>query len=262
MAMKHRQLTEALLETASLYAAGALPESERRNYALHLEADGCELCRAEVLELQSAMHSFAIDLPASTPSPAVKMRLMAQAELTASMRGLQNQPPRRSYEWVAWLISAAATAALIAVLMLNSSLRKNVESLSTRVAELESQMVGQRTTLAALTSPRVRVLDLAGQGTALQAVARVFWIEKDHRWLIYVSELPQVSKDRTYQLWFVPKNGAPRSASVFNTNPDGSAMFEIPVPANIGELKAAAVTTEPAGGLPQPSGSFVLLGAL
>jgi hypothetical protein len=39
-------------------------------------------------------------------------------------------------------------------------------------------------------------------------------------------------------------------------------MFEIPVPANIGELKAAAVTTEPAGGLPQPSGSFVLLGAL
>jgi len=260
--MKHRQLTEELLETASLYAAGALPESERRNYAFHLEADGCEVCRAEVLELQSAMQSFAIDLPASTPSPAVKMRLMAQAELTASMRGLQNQPPRRRYEWVAWLISAAATAALIAVLMLNSSLRKNVESLSTRVAELESQMVGQRTTLAALTSPRVRVVNLAGQGTALQAGARVFWIERDHRWLIYVSELPQVSKDRTYQLWFVPKNGAPRSASVFNTNSDGSATFEIPVPAEIGELKAAAVTTEPAGGLPQPSGSFVLLGAL
>lgn len=260
--MKHLQLTEELQEAASLYAAGAMSEVERKAYANHMEADDCEICRAEVLELQAVMHSFAMELPERTPSPNVKMRLMAQAELSNSMRGLQNRPQRQGYEWAAWLISATATAALIAVLMLNSGLRKNVASLSARVAELESQMMGQRTTLAVMTSPQVRVVNLSGQGAASQAGGRVFWKERERLWLFYVSGLPPAPKDRTYQLWFVPKNGLPVSASVFNTNPDGSATIEIPVPADVGELKATAVTTEPAGGLPQPSGSYVLLATL
>lgn len=260
--MKHLQLTDDLQETASIYAAGAMPEDERKTYKRHLEEDGCDLCLAEVRELQAAMHAFAMDLPESSPSPTVKMRLMAQAELSASMRGLQNRPEPRGFEWMAWLVSAAATSALIAVLFLNSGLRDKVGSLSTRVAELESQMLGQRTTLAALTSPRVRVLNLAGQGATPQAGARVFWNETNHKWLFYVEDLPPVSKDRTYQLWFVTKKGDKVSAGVFNTNTDGSATIEIPIPGDIGELQATAVTTEPAGGLPQPSGKFVLLGTL
>jgi anti-sigma-K factor RskA len=262
MQMKHLQLTEDLQEKASLYAAGAMSESERKEYAIHLEADGCELCRSEVLELQSVMHAFAMDLPGSDPSPNVKMRLMAQAELSVSMRGLQNRAPGRKFEWVAWLISATATAALVAALIVNSNLRDEVFTLSSRLAKLETQVGEQRTTLTALTSPQVRVVDLAGQGTTPQAKARIFWIESEHRLLFFVSELPQAPNNQTYQLWFVPKVGVPVSASVFNTNPDWSATFEVPVPGDIGELKAAAVTTEPAGGLPQPSGSFVLLGAL
>jgi hypothetical protein len=49
---------------------------------------------------------------------------------------------------------------------------------------------------------------------------------------------------------------------VFNTEPDGSAVIEANVPPNLNDLMAAAVTTEPAGGLPQPSGPFALLGTL
>jgi anti-sigma-K factor RskA len=246
--MKHLQLTDELLEAASMYATGAMPESERKMYVHHLETEGCELCRAEVLELQSAMHALAIDLPESTPSPAAKMRLMAQAELSASMRGIQNRAQPRRFEWLAWLISAAATAALVGVLFLNSNLRNQVNSLHTRISELGST--------------KVRIVNLSGQGVTPQAGARVFWDQVNRRWLFYVSNLQPVSKDKTYQLWFVPKNGAPVSASVFNTDADGSVTIEVSVPPGIGELKAAAVTTEPAGGLPQPSGSFVLFGEL
>ncbi len=260
--MKHLQLTDELTEAASLYASGAMPEEERKTYARHLE-EGCALCRSEVLELQSAIQAFAFAQPSvAPPSPAVKMRLMAQAELSASMRGLQNQAPSRRSDWIAWLISAAATAALAVVLLMNSSLRHNVELLSGRVSELESQMTGQRTTFAALTSPRFQVINLSGQGAMRQAGARVFWNPTSRSWLFYVSDLPPAAQNRTYQLWYVPASGKPVSAGVFNTNADGTAMLELMVPANIRELKAAAVTTEPAGGLPQPSGSFVLLGAL
>ena len=246
--MKHLQLTDDLQVAASLYAAGAMPEDERKLYLQHLETDECELCRAEVLALQSALHALAIDLPESSPSPAAKMRLMAQAEVSASMRGMQNREPRRQFEWLAWLISAAATAALIVVLFLNSDLRAKVDSLSARISEL--------------VSPKARVVNLSGKGTTPQAGARVFWDQTNRRWLFFVSNLQPVTKDKTYQLWFVQKNGPPVSAGIFNTNADGSATLEVPLPAGIGELGAAAVTTEPAGGLPQPSGSFVLLGEL
>ena len=42
----------------------------------------------------------------------------------------------------------------------------------------------------------------------------------------------------------------------------GSASLDVPVSGNFDELQAAAVTTEPDGGLPLPTGAFVLLGKL
>src|SRR5262249_33806873 len=164
----------------SIYAAGAMPEDERKRYVRHLEEDGCEVCRSEVLAFQSAIQSLALNLPEQDPSPTVKMRLMAQAELSASRRGLESARPRGT-PWLAWLIAAASTTALIAILVVNSSLRQSVNSLTSRVAELESQMLGQRTRLAVLTSPQFRVIDLAGQGTTPGAAARVFWNEREKR---------------------------------------------------------------------------------
>jgi len=114
----------------------------------------------------------------------------------------------------------------------------------------------------ALVEAGVRVVDLAGQGTNVQASGRVFWDQQRKRWFVYIRDLPPVPADKSYQLWFVPKSGDPVSAEVFNTASNGSVQIEIDVPANVGDLKAAAVTTEPAGGLPKPSGPFSLLGAM
>jgi anti-sigma-K factor RskA len=60
----------------------------------------------------------------------------------------------------------------------------------------------------------------------------------------------------------VPKSGNPVSAEVFNTDPNGSKVIDITVPDTVGDLQAAAVTLEPAGGVPAPTGPFSLLGAL
>src|SRR5438034_924242 len=158
--MKHAELTDDLQERASLYAAGAMPENERREYAQHLEEERCPVCTKEVDELQSLMSLFDFSTPLQSPSPAIGESLM----------------------------------------------------------------------------------------------------EQSRRCRVYVHNLPPVPSDRSYQLWFVPRTGNPISASVFNTETDGSAMVDIPGPDNVVMLAAAAVTTEPAGGLPQPSGPFALLG--
>ncbi len=105
-------------------------------------------------------------------------------------------------------------------------------------------------------------MNLAGQGLNVRARGRIFWDQSKKKWFFYVRDLPPLPADKSYQLWFVPVSGNPVSAVVFNTATDGSAEKEIDVPEAVVALKAAAVTTEPAGGLPQPSGPFALLGAL
>jgi len=134
--------------------------------------------------------------------------------------------------------------------------------LRSRIAQLEVQLAGQQNTIAMLTSAGVRVVDLAGQGSNVQASGRIFWDQQQKRWLFSVRNLPPAPPDKSYQLWFVPKTGNPISATVFNTAADGSRLVEVPVPNEVTELKAAAVTTEPLGGLPQPTGDFALLGAM
>ncbi|PYS41945.1 MAG: hypothetical protein DMG14_05560 [Acidobacteria bacterium] len=261
MSMKHTQLTDDLQERASLYAAGAMTDRERLEYARHLEEDQCAVCRAEVNELQSAISLLALTVPSSSPAPSVKARLMEQARNAAAV----THPPQPAFRWLQWLTAAVAVAAIAVVFVItrtNTALRHQTDELRSRIAQLEVQLAEQRNNLAMLTSAGVQVVDLAGQGTNVQASGRIFWNQQQKRWVLYIRDLPPVSADKTYQLWFVPKSGNPVSAKVFNTESDGSAAVEVAVPDEVTDLKAAAVTTEPAPGLPQPSGPFALLGAM
>jgi len=258
--MKHLQMTEDLQETAILYAAGALGETERREYARHLDEDNCDACRAEVLEFEAAAQSLAVSLPMQTPSESVKKRLMAQAEALSAMPLPRQERKGSFFALAGWLTAAASVLVLVIVLSSNTTLRSQVDDLKSRVVDLENQIGTQKSLLASLTSPDIRIINLAGQGATPKARARILWDEPAHNWHVRITGLPQAASARSYQMWFVPKTGNPVSARVFNTNPDGSAEMEIAVPAEVTTLMAAAVTDEPAGGRPQPTGGFVLLG--
>jgi anti-sigma-K factor RskA len=264
--MKHSQTSTELQERALLFAIGALPENERREFVRHLQEDDCRVCIEERLEFQSAAQSLALGLPTETPSASVKARLMAQVraevqEIRPSV-GRADRERRGAWYWTEKLVLAAAVVVMAITMTINSSLRSEIETLTTRVAELEGQAGRDRARLVLLTSPQVTVVNLEGQGSAPQARGRIFWSQSDRVWLFFIESLPPTPADRTYQLWFVPNTGNPVSAQVFNTNADGSAVLEIHLPAAATDFKAAAVTTEPAGGLPQPSGAFVLLGGV
>jgi anti-sigma-K factor RskA len=253
--MKHSQLTEELREQALLYASGAMPAEEQQVYARHLE-EGCSVCLAECREFESVAQSMIHTLDPQSPSAAAKARLMAQAEAVATPQ------PRRSSGRAGWLVAAAAAAAVLVLFVMNTTLRQQVQSLTLRVTELESQAGRDRSVLAMLTGPQVRVVDLSGVGNTPQARARIFSDDRARLWRIYVDNLPPAGPGRSYQLWFVPQTGNPVSARVFNTNPDGAASAEISVPPEVTTLRAAAVTNEPEGGRPQPSDTFVLMGAM
>ncbi len=262
--MRHEQLTDDLQEQASLYAAGAMTESERKEYARHLEEDHCAVCLSEVKEFQSAVSMLAFSAPSRSPSPSVQQRLREQAQGVATVRPIPSPSLMRRF-WVDLIAGAAAIGALVfalAATRANIELRRLTDALNSRIAQLEIQLSQSRTSLASLTSPQVRIVDLAGQPGNVRARGRIFWDQSKRKWFFYVRDLPQLPADKSYQLWFVPTTGNPISAVVFNTESDGSVERQIDVPEAVVALKAAAVTTEPAGGMPQPTGQFALLGAL
>jgi len=264
--MKHPRLTDELREAAMMYAAGALDEKERGELARHLQEDDCAICSAEAREAEAAAQTLAMRLPLQTPSQSTKRRLMAQAGSMSVLRSQSGlQPTRSAWRLAAatgWALAAASLVLFLFVFNLNSTLQDDVRTLNARVVDLENRSNAQQNVLASLTSPNIRVMNLAGQGATPQARARIFWDEAARQWHVFVASLPQAASGRSYQMWFVPQGAIPVSAAVFDTSADGTAELNISAPDGIpNQTLAAAVTDEPAGGRPQPTGSYVLLGS-
>ena len=82
--------------------------------------------------------------------------------------------------------------------------------------------------------------------------ARVLYNAKEGM-MTYDGWLPPAPADKSYQLWLVPMNGAPISAGVFNPKNGEMSHMMMKLPQGV-TAKEFAVTLEPAGGMPQPTG--------
>jgi anti-sigma-K factor RskA len=78
--------------------------------------------------------------------------------------------------------------------------------------------------------------------------------------LIYDGQLEPAPEGKSYQLWVVPAQGNPISAGVFQPVAGQTDNLLMDMPQGV-VPKAFAVTIEPAGGMPQPTGPKVLVGA-
>lgn len=78
--------------------------------------------------------------------------------------------------------------------------------------------------------------------------------------LVFVgAQLPELAHDRTFELWLVPRNGAPQPAGLFHPNAAGDSVNISPVQVNPAETKAVAVSIEPQGGSAAPTTTPILV---
>jgi hypothetical protein len=127
---------------------------------------------------------------------------------------------------------------------------------SLAIARLEDTVAARDSTLRDLTGQEVSTLQLTS-GAPRAPWAWMFWNHRTNHWTFVAHNLPAPPAGRTYQLWLVtPK--AKVSPGTFSPAPDGSAHVEATYALASDSLRAIAVTEEPAGGVPQPTGPFVL----
>jgi hypothetical protein len=127
------------------------------------------------------------------------------------------------------------------------------------LAEARRVVFQTQDALDVLVAPDLARIDLAGQATAPSARARALW-SRQRGMVFAASNLPQLPPGRTYQVWVVTAHDKV-SAGVIAPDENGRVNSVFSTPPDIETPVAVAVTLEPAGGVPQPTGPFYLLGS-
>jgi anti-sigma-K factor RskA/putative zinc finger protein len=241
---------EDLRDQAAAYVIGALDPVERREFEEHLS--GCAECQAEVRSLDRVPEALACLTDWREPSPALRARIVG------------TRAPIRRVAVAPWL-AMAASIALVLLTPYTLRLRDETQRLSATVRDLtarlldrDRQLVAVRSEVSLLAAPDVRRVDLRGQQAAPRAGARAFWSQTRGVYFV-ASNLPAIPAGKDYQLWFVTTTG-PVSASVFKPDEQGRAEITAGTRPNMAPLTALAVTLEPAGGVPAPTGDMYLVG--
>ena len=269
---------------AALYAAGALGEDERTAFEAHLEV--CLECVNEVKLLLPVTHGLVHGAPPLEAPAALRARVLGQVTGTApaprdiSFTAFDEPdlstpfvtPPRRRPGALFWLAATLLIAAAGGGGWYAADLDRQMQGLraalddATRLAEIAvAEVEAARTAAAAreavlsiVTGPGVQQLDLAGQPLAPRASARVLW--NDAADMVFIATgLPSLPVGDVYQLWFVLPD-APVSAALIEPDQDGRTTVMLEVPETVTLPAVLAMTVEPSGGVPAPSGALYLLG--
>jgi anti-sigma-K factor RskA len=294
--LKHENLSEEVQSTAALYALGALSQSEARAFEAHLE-EGCENCLIELggfEEVAGLLGLSSIDanppdylrdmlaLRISNEEEAkqfeTKLDLSNESPHAGSIAYLEPSKSRKGGDlWrvvLPWVIAASLVIALTASLLSWRAERKSYTGTIAELSQERDEMGSEMTELnhdllkknvelglinSVLDSPRLRVINLKGQGeVAQESSGKIYWDEQQNKWVVS-AKLPPAPEGKVYQLWFVTPDQK-ISAGLLQTDMNGQGLAMMDVPGAPGSLAAAAITLEPAGGSEQPTLPIYLMG--
>jgi anti-sigma-K factor RskA len=238
-------------ENAAAYVLDALDPVERRDVERAL-ADS-EALRRDVAELQEVAALLAYAAPAVHPPPSLRARVLVQSRSGA----VPNVHPARRV--LPALTLAASLAGLLAVGALYTGERTSRRILALQTDSLRQEIAARDTVLEGLLGRDVATLRLASGEQ--RPNARMYWNRATGAVVLAAFQLQPAREGRAYQLWGIPSAGPPVSLGTFNTLATGEARFATRAPAGL-TISVGAITEEPAGGSPQPTGSPLLSGGV
>jgi hypothetical protein len=139
--------------------------------------------------------------------------------------------------------------------------RRERERVERAVATLQGEVVEREAALRLLSIPPVNVVRLAGLSPSPRATAQLLWNPAARSGVLLTSGLPQIPRDRVYELWAFAGN-EPVPAGIFRVDEAGHGFLRLPPLPKGRRFGKFAVTSEPAGGVPKPTGPVHLLGSL
>jgi hypothetical protein len=217
------QNPDQFTDLCELYALGVLEPEERVGFENHL-AGGCDDCRAGLEQAIELNEMILGATPLAKPSPHLRGRVLAGF-------GLLGKERRRAFNW-AFALAAAATILLFAGWFVerNERLAQTIELARLR----EIQQI--------LQAPDTKQVTFGPQPAAPHGS---IFVQPKLGMILIADGLAAPPAGWIYESWVVPKNGAPVPMEAFPA-PDGRGISVLRSPMPIGDLKAVAVSLEPA----------------
>jgi|GEM_PF-242078 len=109
-----------------------------------------------------------------------------------------------------------------------------------------------------LNNAHLRLMRPTAAGSA-QTLGASVWLVADQRGLLILESLPTLPASQSYQLWlFDPSAPEPVNGGAFAPESTGKVRHLFTCPSNVRTIERFAVTVEPKGGVPRPTGKPVL----
>ncbi len=222
------------------FALGCLERPDVDKVRRHLH--DCAICQAEVAGYQNVVEVLAYEPPHPGPK-------RSKPKVPPLRRPASNNASQWFAELsLAWprLVPALLVVWLIAVVILAiSSIALWQRSVQLETSSLQKPRIVEFQSLSA--APR------AGAAMLIEKGAR--------RGLLLARALPALNEKTQFQLWLV-KNGQYTSGGVFTASAQGDGRLEVIATRPLSEFDSFAISIEPFGGSPWPTGSKVLRGTL
>jgi anti-sigma-K factor RskA len=163
--------------------------------------------------------------------------------------------------WRAAILVPAFAALAIATAILwqqDRNLDRQLAALRTTAAQQHRQLDDARHFADLIGSSDTVIVALAPQPGQPLGSAHVMYNTKMGM-LMYDGEIAPAPSAKSYELWVIPTDGKPINAGVFNPVTGRADHWMMKMPPGV-EPKMFAVTLEPQGGMPRPTGPMVLIG--
>jgi anti-sigma-K factor RskA len=255
-------------EDFDLYALGALEGEEKQAIESHMAA--CAECAHKLAEARGRIALLSLAAPRVDPSPRTKEQLLARVRAERESPAAELAPSaiaatRAGFfgRWWTAVLTPVAVALVFATVLLykqNERLDRELAGQRQALAALRNELQETHHAAELLAARDTMVVPLMPMPGMPKGMGRVTY-NKDMGMLMYDGKLGPAPANKSYQLWLVPMRGDPINAGVFNPKAGQTDHWMMQFPPGVAP-KAFAVTLEPAGGMPHPTGPKVLVGAV
>lgn len=253
------------------YVLGALSNEEMKRFEDHLRTD-CPGCAQEVTEMLTVTSLLSASIEPQHPSLHVREKILATIVRERSYVAVQKAVKPSLLDRVAaafrqrgFGLALGTTVAVLLLVIAFSvfvlSLLSTIDEQKVQITTLRDELTRKEELLSVLQARRVDMVVMNGLEISPQGYGKIIWDPERKVAILQISNLPVVPKDKDYQLWVI-RDKKPVSAGVFAVTSEKDGFFKITplIETDLKRINAFAVTLEPKGGMPQPTGKMYLLG--
>ena len=247
-------------EDLDLYALGALDGEDKQTLDTHLR--DCPHCQQQLAAARQRTALVGLAAPPAAPRPQVKSALMDQVRAEKGPGSAQNVPSKTAKKRWGLRFSLGFGLATAVLAFATYELAKQDLDRGKQLQQLQAQVSQDAAALQAMGqvtgAPDSAEITLLQQPGGPPGQAHVLYNARMGLG-VYSGQIAPAPSGKSYQLWLVPASGSPVNAGLVEANQQNGAVVVRLTPGLAAQ--AFAVTLEPLGGRPQPTGPKVLVGA-